>query len=75
MSKSALRDCVERYLHSPEDYQSILENGKLLFSNAKHCCSDIMDAIEYYTLPNVNSSKAFLSKRLSSKYSICSMWN
>lgn len=73
--KSNLRDCVERYLHSPEDYRSILENGKLLFSNAKHCCSDIMDAIEYYTSSDANGSKAFLSKRLSSKYSICSMWN
>lgn len=73
--KSELQDCVQRFLSSPEDYNSIIENGKLLFSNAEHCCSDILDAIEYYTTPNSNVSREFLSKRLSSKYSICSMWN
>lgn len=73
--KSDLQDCVQRFLSSPKDYNSILENGKLLFSNAGHCCSDILDAIEYYTAPDSNVSNDFLSKRLSSKYSICSMWN
>lgn len=73
--KSDLHDYVQRFLSSPKDYNSILENGKLLFSNAGHCCSDILDAIEYYTAPDSNASKDFLSKRLSSKYSICSMWN
>lgn len=73
--KSDLQDCVQRFLSSPKDYNSILENGRLLFSNAGHCCSDILDAIEYYTAPDSNASNDFLSKRLSSKYSICSMWN
>lgn len=73
--KSDLQDCVQRFLSSPKDYNSILENGKLLFSNAGHCCSDILDAIEYYTAPDSNVSNDFLSKRLSSKYSIYSMWN
>ena len=73
--KSDLQDCVQRFLSSPKDYNSILENGRLLFSNAGHCCSDILDAIEYYTAPDSNVSNDFLSKRLSSKYSICSMWN
>lgn len=73
--KADLQDCVQRFLSSPDDYNSILENGRLLFSNAEHCCSDILDAIEYYTAPDSNASKDFLSKRLSSKYSICSIWN
>lgn len=73
--KSELQDCVQRFLSSPENYDSIIENRKLLFSNAEHCCSDILDAIEYYTAADSNASKDFLSKRLSSKYSICSMWN
>lgn len=73
--KSDLHDYVQRFLSSPDDYNSILENGRLLFSNAEHCCSDILDAIEYYTALDSNASKDFLSKRLSSKYSICSMWN
>lgn len=71
--KSDLHDYVQRFLSSPDDYNSILENGRLLFSNAEHCCSDILDAIECYTAPDSNVSKDFLSKRLSSKYSICSM--
>ena len=73
--KAELQDCVQQFLSSPEAYHSILENGKLLFSNAEHCCSDIIDAIEYYTSSDSTVSKAFLDKRLSSKYSICSMWN
>ena len=73
--KSDLHDYVQRFLSSPDDYNSILENGRLLFSNAEHCCSDILDAIEYYTALDSKASKDFLSKRLSSKYSICSMWN
>lgn len=73
--KSELQNCVQHFLSSPDDYRSVLKNGKLLFSNAGHCCSDIMDAIEYYTSSDANVSKAFLDKRLSSKYSICSMWN
>ena len=73
--KSELQDCVQRFLSAPENYGSIIENRKLLFSNAEHCCSDILDAIEYYTAADSNASKDFLSKRLSSKYSICSMWN
>ena len=73
--KSELQDYVQRFLSSLDDYHSVLKNGKLLFSNAELCCSDIMDAIEYYTSPDTNVSKAFLDKRLSSKYSIYSMWN
>lgn len=73
--KLELQDCVQRFLSSPENYDSIIENRKLLFSNAEHCCSDILDAIEYYTAADSNASKVFLDKRLSSKYSICSMWN
>ncbi len=74
-TKSELQNCVKSFLSSPKDYHSILDSGKLLFSNAEHCCSDIMDAIEYYTSSDSSVSKAFLDKRLSSKYSICSMWN
>ena len=73
--KSELQDYVQRFLSSLDNYHSVLKNGKLLFSNAELCCSDIMNAIEYYTSPDTNVSKAFLDKRLSSKYSIYSMWN
>ena len=47
----------------------------MIFSNAKHCCNDIIDAIEYFTTPDSKAPKNFLNKRLHSKYQICSMWN
>ncbi len=73
--KSELRETVEKYIASPDAYQTVLENGMLIFSNAGQCCSDIMDAIEYFTASNPDVSKAFLDKRVISRYSICSLWN
>lgn len=74
-TKKTLRIDVEKYLSSPESYSTVFQKGKNLFSNAENCCSDIMDAIEYFTSDNPNISTNFLEKRLSSKYSICSLWN
>lgn len=73
-TKAALREQVEHFLSAPEQYQSIFDNGKELFSNSGHCCSDIMDAIAYFT-DNSSGCREFLNKRLSSQYAICSMWN
>lgn len=73
--KSELRESVEKFIASPDVYGTILANGKLIFSNADHCCSDIMDAIEYFTASDPNVSKSFLDKKVHSRYSICSMWN
>ena len=73
--KSELRETVEKYIASPDTYQTVLENGKLIFSNAGQCCSDIMDAIEYFTASNPDVSKAFMNKRVTSRYSLCSLWN
>ena len=73
--KTDLRYNVEQFMMSPEKFKSIRENGSKIFSNHGHCCSDIMDAIEYFTTDNPKISLSFLDKRLSSRYSICSMWN
>lgn len=73
--KSELRKSVEKFIASPDIYNTAFENGNLLFSNAGHCCSDIMDAIEYFTNPGSDVSKSFLDKKVRSRYSICSMWN
>lgn len=75
-TKAELKESVCKYLSSPETYSRILNNGKMQFSNAENCCSDILDAIEYFTSCNPgNVSTDFLEKRLSSTYFICSMWN
>ena len=37
--------------------------------------SAIVNAIAYFTTDNPDISLSFLNKRLSSRYSICSMWN
>lgn len=73
--KSELRDHVNMLLHSPEFRKKILDKGKKVFSNAGNCCKDILNAIEYYTAPNSPKSMSFMDKKLSSKYSDCSMWN
>lgn len=74
-TKSTLREHVEQFIASPQNYQAILEKGTRIFSNAGQCCSDIMDAIEYFTTDNTTVSNSFLSKRLSSHYAIFNMWN
>ena len=74
-TKKTLRTDIEKYLSSPESYSTVFQKGKNLFSNAENCCSDIMDAIEYFTSDNPNILTNFLEKRLTSKYSICSLWN
>lgn len=73
--KAELQQNVEQFMHSPESYQSIHENGKRLFSNIGHCCSDILDAIEYFTMTDSDNPSSFLAKRVVSRYSICSLWN
>lgn len=71
--KVELREYVENLAAHSTDYDSILEKGRLVFSNQGHCCSDILDAVEYYT--NQKTESKFLRKKLTSKYTMCSMWN
>ena len=73
--KATLRNHVEQFLAAPESYDSIRQKGAKVFSNHGHCCSDIMNVIAYFTTDNPDISLSFLNKRLSSRYSICSMWN
>lgn len=70
--KVELREYIENLSTNKTCYDSILQKGKLLFSNQGSCCKDILDAIEYYT--NQGTSCDFLSKKVESKYSPCSMW-
>lgn len=74
-TKKDLRKDVERFLSSPKYYSDFFEKGRELFSNAGNCCVEILDAIGYFTSDKHSTSTAFLKKRMSSKYSICSLWN
>ena len=72
--KVELREYVEKFSANAEYYYAALAKGEHAFSNQGHVCKDIMDAIEYYT----NRSKIncdFLSKKLTQKYTTCSLWN
>ena len=72
--KVELREYVEKFSTNVEYYRTVLDKGEGVFSNQGHVCKDIMDAIEYYT----NRSKAgcdFLGKKLTQKYTTCSLWN
>lgn len=72
--KSELRTYCENILHPSAPYWDVLEKGKSVFGNIGHSCNDIMDAIEYFT-GNKKADCAFMKKKLSSKYTPCSMWN
>lgn len=72
--KEELREYVERFCKDPSCYEATLQKGDCIFSNQGHVCDDILDAIEYYAF-NKKTDCAFLSKKLASKYTICSMWN
>ena len=71
--KAELREYAERLYTDSTYYNAILEKGNVVFSNQGNVCKDIMDAIEYFT--NKKADCDFLSKKLTSKYAICSMWN
>lgn len=71
--KVELREYVENLASHSTHYDSILEKGKLVFSNQGYCCNDILDAIEYFT--QGAKKDAFFHKQLHSKYAPCSMWN
>lgn len=73
--KAELEETVKEIISHPEITIPILEKGAFLFSNQGHCCSDILDAIAYYTSPDTKTACDFLSKKLSSTYTLCSMWN
>lgn len=71
--KVELREYVTNLAAHSTNYNSILEKGKLVFSNQGNCCNDILDAIDYFTQGSGKNS--FQQKMLHSKYTICSMWN
>ena len=71
--KVELREYIENLASNTTCYDSILQKGNHVFSNQGSCCKDILDAIEYYTNQGTNCD--FLSKKIASKYTPCSMWN
>lgn len=71
--KVELREAVEKYLVNPAIYDFNLLRGKEIFSNVGHCCSDVFDAIDYYT-QGISTSSSFLCKKLFSKYDSFSLW-
>lgn len=73
IKKVELREYVEKFLTHSAEYETILTRGKSFFSNQGLCCKNIIDAIQFYTEGSGN--KEFLSKKLSSKYNPCSMWD
>ena len=77
--KVELREYAEKMFSDPSFYRSVWEKGSHFFSNAGSVCKDIMDAIEYYTDRAKETGKktdcSFLSKKITSKYAACSLWN
>ncbi len=71
--KVELREYIEKFLQKDAIYESILLKGTKIFSNQGNCCSDILDAIQYYVEGAPNNQ--FLSKKLSGKYAPITMWN
>ena len=75
--KATLRETVEAVMSNTISAEEYVKKGRDTFSNIGNSCSEIMDAIEYFTqnAPD-NVSTEFLSKKAtSSKYAPCTMWN
>ncbi len=71
--KADLRDTVEKLINNADDYREIMERGRQTFSNAGNVCTDIMDAVDYYTQDKPEAG--FVKKKLESRYRIFDMWN
>lgn len=76
-TKAQLLSCVSTVISNPGQYSNVLEKGRQVFSNIGNCCTDILDAIEYFTDQEHPSDLKpdFLKKKLHSKYAVCSFWN
>lgn len=73
-TRDTLRTTAEKIMQNIHELPSRFK-GETLFANAGNCCRQIMDAIEYYTAPDKKTDCTFLEKKLSPKYTTCSMWN
>lgn len=75
--KAELRQTVEDVMTHVIPYEDYVKKGWDTFSNVGNSCSEIMDAIEYFTQSKATpSSNHFLSKQVTSaKYLPCTMWN
>ena len=71
--KAELSDAVNKLINNICSYRDIMERGKRIFSNTGHVCSDIMDAVDYYTQDKPEAG--FAKKKLASRYRIFDMWN
>lgn len=71
--KVELREYVEKLASHSSCYDSVLQKGKLLFSNQWNRCKDILDAIDYYT--GVAADCSFMDRRISSKYTANTLWS
>jgi len=71
--KVELREYIEKFLQNDTIYESVLLKGSKIFSNQGNCCSDILNAIQYYV--EGTSNDKFLSKKLSGRYAPITMWN
>lgn len=74
-TKANLRKDMEQLISFPESFSYVREKGSRVFSNVGYSRADILDAIEYFTSNCSDTPKDFMSKRLTSKYSICNLWN
>lgn len=68
-----LREYVENLSSNPDFYAAAQAKFSDIFSNQGNVCKDILDAIDYYTQEKTDCD--FMNKKLSSKYTTCSMWN
>jgi hypothetical protein len=83
--KVELREYAEKLVSDPSYYHSVLEKGGQFFSNQGSVCTDILDAIEYFAFGKKQAFEQgdttgktgcnFFSKKLTSKYATCSLWN
>lgn len=83
--KVELREYAEKLVSDPSYYHSVLEKGGQFFSNQGSVCTDILDAIEYFAFGKKHALGQgdttgktgcnFFSKKLTSKYATCSLWN
>ncbi len=70
--RDTLMRTVENIMNNPDKYESVMDNGKKLYSNQGNVCKDIMDLIDYYT--QNGKSDSFMDKKIIADYSRCGLW-
>lgn len=74
--KHQLKEYTTKLIQTPEKFSDILEKGHYEFASPSNVCKNILDAIEFFSIPETKRTEQnFKFSKLKSAFSACTLWN